>query len=684
MDREPAAAFRSRHLPFSPKPSRPMPTRALSSSRRPALPRGEKQRPSVLASASSSGRAPPVASADVVVVGGGIIGLWCALSLLRSPENFTVALVEAEAATAGGGGGGGVGGAPPPPPRLPPLPRATGAGQGYLWLAHRPPGTPGWDFAVDSLAMWRAEVLGLGAALFDDSSSSAAARGSSSSSLSGASPSSSSSRRPYERTDWAARGSLLLAPEPGASSSRDGIGGIGGGGGGGGGLADCEARAEALRAAGLAGARALDSAQLSAAEPALSRFERGAGGLFVPSDVQINGRGAAADVLERCFAEGGGGSSSSSAKQRFSVVSGERAASLVRTFPGSPVATGVRTASGAVIAVGRAVVVAAGVWSGEFLDASDCENGGENDGPRNRPWRRVFAPRRGHLLEVRRGTAVSSSSPFPALRHGVMELSYARHYDATAAAPLSVPAAQRALSASASAAASFAPSAADEELGVVFTAAPADATGQTLLVGSSREEGGGGAGSSDGGEGSYSSSSSGGSDSEGGTGSGGTADPLLELSAGDAAAAHAASLPSAEVVEAVLRRAALFLPELAPLLDPSSSSSASASVAEVRVGLRPASSSGMPVVGRVPSFGGSGPSSSSSSSSSAAAAESGSNVIVAAGHEGSGLTLAPATAALVGRLVAGEPERALPAYYSALRPERALEAARRRNRRVAR
>ena len=353
-------------------------------------------------------------------------------------------------------------------------------------------------------------------------------------------------------------------------------------------------------------------------------------------------------------------------------------------------------ASGCVISVNKAVVVAAGVWSGEFLDARDDGDAGaesENDRARPRPWRRVFAPRRGHLLEVRR----RDDSDSPALRHGVMELSYARHYDATAAA-LSW---RRSSSATATAtekekagtasADSFAPSAADEELGVVFTATPSDSTGKTLLLGSSREEGGRPGGGNGGGSGSSGSSGSGsegyssGSDSEEAV----TADPLLDLSTGDSAA-RSASRPSAEVVGAILRRAALFLPELAGV-DWSSSVAAAAASSPVRVGLRPASSSGMPVVGRVLSFGGSLSSAVSSSSSSssfsssasspASNSASNSNVVVAAGHEGSGLTLAPATAALIARLVAGEPERALPSFYSALRPERALEAARRMGRR---
>jgi hypothetical protein len=78
-------------------------------------------------------------------------------------------------------------------------------------------------------------------------------------------------------------GSLLLAPEPGTFRGGDGNGATTTTAGG---LADCESRAEALRAAGLSGARTLDSEQLYAAEPALARFERGAGSLFGKKSVQ--------------------------------------------------------------------------------------------------------------------------------------------------------------------------------------------------------------------------------------------------------------------------------------------------------------------------------------------------------------------------------------------------------------
>ena len=87
------------------------------------------------------------------------------------------------------------------------------------------------------------------------------------------------------------------------------------------------------------------------------------------------------------------------------------------------------------------------------------------------------------------------------------------------------------------------------------------------------------------------------------------------------------------VVEAILEHASRFLPALQHV---------TAASTEIRVGLRPFSSRGLPYVGRLPGC---------------------SNVYIAAGHEGSGLTFGPATGDLVCGMIAGnEP---LPAYAAA-------------------
>ena len=76
-----------------------------------------------------------------------------------------------------------------------------------------------------------------------------------------------------------------------------------------------------------------------------------------------------------------------------------------------------------------------------------------------------------------------------------------------------------------------------------------------------------------------------------------------------------------------MERAHTFMPALSPkLLQAALSGSASAGAASVRVGLRPYALGGLPAIGPVPGLRG---------------------VYVAAGHEGSGLSLAPATAEVV-------------------------------------
>jgi glycine/D-amino acid oxidase-like deaminating enzyme len=79
------------------------------------------------------------------------------------------------------------------------------------------------------------------------------------------------------------------------------------------------------------------------------------------------------------------------------------------------------------------------------------------------------------------------------------------------------------------------------------------------------------------------------------------------------------SVPSSSIISAILQRASVFLPGLAAV-------SSSDVLQSTRVGLRPYAVGGLPAIGPVPGL---------------------PNVVVAAGHEGSGLCLGPATAELV-------------------------------------
>ncbi|GAB4841520.1 hypothetical protein Ancab_022237 [Ancistrocladus abbreviatus] len=71
-------------------------------------------------------------SFDVVVVGAGIIGLSIARQFLLDSD-LSVAVVDASLPCSG----------------------ATGAGQGYLWMAHKTPGTDIWDLAMRSQYLWQ-------------------------------------------------------------------------------------------------------------------------------------------------------------------------------------------------------------------------------------------------------------------------------------------------------------------------------------------------------------------------------------------------------------------------------------------------------------------------------------------------------------------------------------------------
>ena len=540
---------------FSPPPQ-PWRRSPLFESRPPPAPPVARARASPLRQNSTSDEV------DVVIVGAGIVGLWTAYEALRRGQS--VAVVDALRRS----GGGGVGGTPAHEAGGASGGRggvATGAGQGYVWQAHREPPSPlGSDQLPASSASWflaargkrRWERLGGG----DDRISAALAA----------------------RADLRRTGSLLLATTAEEAASL-------------------EARAARLCAApggpSEQDVRVLASArEVAADEPAFGDQERKSlvrAGLLVTSDAQIDGRGAAAGLLEACRAlndDGPGGAS-------FREALEDGAASIEPATGGGGAGSGpqVETASGRRFRARRGVVVAGGAWTGGLLaDALDRAGGAGGASSAAASWRAFFAPRRGHLLEV---DAAAARLPAP-LRRGAMELSYSRHYQQ-----------QRGEA-----------DGGGDGGGSDVTFTVTSGGGGVLLLGSSREDDAGFDGRAD-----------------------------------------------ARVVAAILARAAEFLPTVRPLAEAAAASAGAAGAIDgVRVGLRPWAAGGLPAVGPVPGLPG---------------------VVVAAGHEGSGLTMAPATAELALRWIglAEEEEedddddeawaRAADLVRAELAPERRLAAA---------
>lgn len=97
--------------------------------------------------------ATPPATADVVILGAGIIGLWSAHALLRRDPHLRVAVLDKGPGLCTG---------------------ATGAGQGYCWLSLRTVGTPAWEACVASKALWEAFCQqGLGSSIAQPSAAEA-------------------------------------------------------------------------------------------------------------------------------------------------------------------------------------------------------------------------------------------------------------------------------------------------------------------------------------------------------------------------------------------------------------------------------------------------------------------------------------------------------------------------------
>ncbi|KAJ9533393.1 hypothetical protein QJQ45_026374 [Haematococcus lacustris] len=455
--------------------------------------------------------AKPLLQPEVVIIGAGIIGLMTADTLLQ--QGLSVTVVERKHLCAG----------------------ATGAGQGYIWMAHRNPDTPAWELAAASTALWRQHIA--------------------------------SDPTFAEAVEWQTCGSLLL----GCSKEEE---------------QQLRARKHMLAQHGVTAAM-LDRQQLRHLEPALAGPAVRAA-LRTMTDTQINGRLTVAALLRRCEAHG---------------------AAFTAMFH-SPVThlelgdlTIVHTQLNRLRAR-NATIVAAGAWSGELLSQATGQP----------CYQRALQPRKGHLLQLPR------PQDMPPLSHGAMEMAYTKHYPAAALTSAPTQAQQQPQqqqqqqqqqqhsdsqpTAVVSAGSSSCVQQSAHEIDITFTATTS-ADG-SLLVGSSREFAGWGSQPS----------------------------PSTIQSVDD---------DGGVCLQAVLERAAAFLPHLAPCSQPSDEA--------VRVGLRPFAVGGMPLIGPVPGHPG---------------------LFMAAGHEGSGLCLGPATVQLLSAYVTGQPGEVNVSRFTELLPENRL------------
>jgi glycine/D-amino acid oxidase-like deaminating enzyme len=285
---------------------------------------------------------PTTISTDVVVVGSGIIGLSIASALLRADDNLQVLVLDKAGLCAG----------------------ATGAGQGYLWLAHRDPAAnlATWQLATRSVKLW-GEMMA-------------------------------SSPEVRERTEYQRLGSMLLA-----TSAEEAVA-----------LKD---HAERLRDAGVLNVDYYSASAAQEVERQLTLPSDGAA-MIVPADTQIDGRATASiflEVMERLNKE----------SVRFKTIYHEACRSLI-TDASTGRVNGVETVSGIRITANHGVVMATGAWSGDFL-SRELGNPRWKSVFRARKGHLVEIPRSDFL-----NRSPYDASNGPLLRHGLMEFGYSRHY----------------------------------------------------------------------------------------------------------------------------------------------------------------------------------------------------------------------------------------------------------------
>eukprot|EP00890_Picochlorum_soloecismus_P005874 jgi/Picsp_1/6288/NSC_03638-R1_fad-dependent oxidoreductase len=257
---------------------------------------------------------------DVCIVGSGVIGLSCAHRLLE--RGHTCTIVDAHVPCSG----------------------ATGAGQGYIWMAHRDPLSRGaWKMAEMSKAMWERQMASRSGSSFG------------------------------EACEWNRNGSLLISTTSEESESL-------------------LRRVQLLQDAGIEDAVYLDHRQVTEREACLCGSKSIQGGVLTPSDGQINGRKTAEALLSSCRSFGG----------KFEAIFHDGCSSaLVDDQTDRPRIYGVELESGQLIQATKGVVIACGAWTGSLLDTMLGEL---TLGRTRTPWKEAILPSRGHLLVVRPDT----------------------------------------------------------------------------------------------------------------------------------------------------------------------------------------------------------------------------------------------------------------------------------------
>ncbi|KAJ9548825.1 hypothetical protein OSB04_021368 [Centaurea solstitialis] len=382
-------------------------------------------------------------SYDVVVVGAGIIGLSIARQLLIESE-LSVAVVDAAVPCSG----------------------ATGAGQGYIWMVHKVPGSEKWELAMRSRELWEKFAEDIKHQGMD----------------------------PQEVLGWRKTGSLLVG-----KTSQD--------------MEALKGKVDRLSKAGLK-AELLSSIDLLEVEPALVIGEEG-GAAFLPDDYQLDARRSVAYIEKE--------------NRKYSIEG------RYVEYYNQPVTGWLRSGDGKVEAVQtsknllyskKAIVIATGCWTGSLMQdlIRDSDVG----------LYVPVKPRKGHLLVIENFNSFK-------LNHGLMEVGYIGHQDAT-----------------------LQPSNVDSETSSISMTATMDSFGN-LVLGSSRQ--------------------------------------FVGFS----------TEVDEHIINQIWERAREFFPSLREL-----SLTDLQKNREVRVGLRPFMPDGKPMIGPVPGL---------------------SNVFLAAGHEGEGLTL---------------------------------------------